>query len=79
MIATLVKLITILLIILVLVIILTSSFIGLGYFIIQLFPLSLFEATLLCMGAAAMLMIGFIRVNNDTYFMDDDDLEDDDD
>jgi hypothetical protein len=52
-------------------------FLGLGYFIIQLFPLSLFEATLLCIAVTTVLMIGLLQVIN--YLGDDDDLEFDDD
>ncbi len=71
MIALIVKLITLVLIILIIILALTTLFLGLGYFMIQLFPLSLFEATLLCMVATVVLMVGFIQVSS--YLEDDDD------
>jgi hypothetical protein len=77
MISLMVKLITLILIALIVILAFTAMFLGLGYFIIQLFPLSLFEATLLCIAVTTVLMIGLLQVIN--YLGDGDDLEFDDD
>ncbi len=85
MISLIVKLITLVLIILVVILTFTTVFLGLGYFMSQLFPLSLFEATLLCIAVATMLMVVFIQVSNhlgygdDLRFYDDSDDDSDDD
>jgi len=77
MISLMVKLITLILIALIVILAFTAMFLGLGYFIIQLFPLSLFEAPLLCIAVTTVLMIGLLQVIN--YLGDGDDLEFDDD
>lgn len=78
MIAVIIKLITIILLILLAILGITSGFLGLGYILQHLFPLSLFEATALCMLTSVILMIGLLFIRVRAYFVDDDELEFDD-
>ncbi len=78
MITVLVKLITLILLILIAILAMTSGFLGLGYALQQLFPLSLFEATVLCMLTGVILMIGLLFIRVRAYFVDDDQLDFDD-
>jgi hypothetical protein len=85
MLSLIVKFIIILLIVVILIFAFTSLFLGLGYVMGQLFPLSLFEATLLCMVTTIVLISAFAAMTTwlglRDYTLDDDEMsfEDDDD
>lgn len=83
MLSLIVKLIITLLVVVILISVLMSLFLGLGYVMGQLFPLSLFEATLLCMVTTIVLISAFAAMTTwlglRDYTLDDDEMSFDDD
>lgn len=75
MIRIIIRMIIIILLILLAILAITSVFLGLGYILQQLFPLSLFETTALCMLTSVILMIGLLFIRVRAYFVGEQDNE----